>query len=305
MNTINLVNPSEGNLNYKISPFPDGQQSITLEGDGRGNFSFLEDSEVTIKARLNTFRDLELIVCTTQALREARVSKIHLYSPYFIGGRSDRKFVNGTSNYIKTVISPIINLQNYSSVTVLDPHSDVLEACINNFKKQDNIKLVEFALPKIDNTNEAREKTVIISPDAGALKKIYNVAEHFDITNVLIAAKHRDIKTGKITHTEVPDLDKYRTDSNFVIIDDICDGGRTFTEVAKVIKSHVWPRDEYFRGKIFLIVTHGIFSAGLEPLGDFFDGIYTTNSFRDVVNDAEDTDKEIEAKQKVKQLNVF
>ena len=160
-------------------------------------------------------------------------------------------------------------------------------------------------MTKIDNTNNAREKIVIISPDAGALKKIYNVAEHFDIQKVLIAAKHRDIKSGQITHTEVPGLDSYRTDSNFVIIDDICDGGRTFTEVAKVIKSHVWPRDEYFRGKIFLIVTHGIFSAGLEPLGDFFDGIYTTNSFRDVVNDSEDTDKEIEAKQKVKQLNVF
>jgi ribose-phosphate pyrophosphokinase len=305
MNILDLTNQEESQLKYKLSKFPDGQQSITLEGDLRGNFSFLENKEVTLQSRLNTFMDLELIICATQALKESGIDMIHLYIPYCIGGRSDRKFMPGTSNYIKTVIAPVLNLQGYSSVKVLDPHSDVLEACINNFRKDDNIKLVGFALPKIDNTNEAREKTVIVSPDAGALKKIYNVAEHFEITKVLVAAKHRDIKSGKITHTEVPDLDKYRPDSNFVIIDDICDGGRTFTEISKVIKAHVWPRDEYFRGKIFLIVTHGIFSAGLSALDDYFDGIYTTNSYKDVSDDPDDTDNERKAKQKVKQLNIF
>ena len=300
---LNLANQDdESSLKYKISKFPDGQQSITLSGDLRGNFSFLAE-EVTIKSRLSTFTDLEVIICATQALREAGVGKINLYIPYCIGGRSDRKFMEGTSNYIKTVIAPVLNLQNYSSVTVLDPHSDVLEACINNFKKVDNIKLVKFALPQIDNTNEAREKTVIISPDAGALKKIYNVAEAFEINKIVIAAKHRDVKTGNITHTEVPDLNKYRTDSNFVIIDDICDGGRTFIEIAKVIKTHVWPHDEYFKGKIYLIVTHGIFSAGYAQLGEYFDGIYTTNSIKNIAETEYHALENIPTK--VKQLNVF
>ena len=292
---LNLANEDdESSLEYRISKFPDGQQSITLSGVAE---------EVTIKSRLSTFTDLEVIICATQALREAGAGKINLYIPYCIGGRSDRKFIEGTSNYIKTVIAPILNLQNYSSVTVLDPHSDVLEACINNFKKEDNIKLVRFALPQIDNTNEAREKTVIISPDAGALKKIYNVAEKFEISKIIIAAKHRDVKTVNITHTEVPDLNKYRTDSNFVIIDDICDGGRTFIEIAKVIKTHVWPHDEYFKGKIYLIVTHGIFSAGYAQLGEYFDGIYTTNSIKNI---AETEYHALEnSPTKVKQLNVF
>ena len=300
---LNLANQDdESSLKYKISKFPDGQQSITLSGDLRGNFSFLAE-EVTIKSRLSTFTDLEVIICATQALREAGVVKINLYIPYCIGGRSDRKFREGTSNYIKTVIAPVLNLQNYASVTVLDPHSDVLEACINNFKKEDNIKLVKFALPQIDNTNEAREKTVIISPDAGALKKIYNVAEEFEISKIVIAAKHRDVKTGNITHTEVPDLNKYRTDSNFVIIDDICDGGRTFIEIAKVIKAHVWPHDEYFKGKIYLIVTHGIFSAGYAQLGEYFDWIYTTNSIKNIAETEYHSLENIPTK--VRQLNVF
>lgn len=298
MRTLNLANESDVlSIRYKISKFPDGQQSIQIQD------SFLEDSEVTIKTRLSTFRDLEIIICATQALRELGVSKINLYAPYFIGGRSDRKFMEGTSNYIKSVIAPIINLQGYSRVTILDPHSDVLEACINNFAKKDNLDLVKFALTKIDNTNDAREKMVIISPDAGALKKIYNVAEHFDIQKVLIAAKHRDIKSGKITHTEVPGLDSYRTDSNFVIIDDICDGGRTFTEIAKVIQSHVWPRDEYFKGKIYLVVTHGIFSAGLLELSKYFQNIFCTNSYSNV-NAEEHSDYTV-SKEFVQQQDIF
>jgi ribose-phosphate pyrophosphokinase len=305
---LNLVNPNDTlSFKYEISKFPDGQQSLRLIENGYNSFQSLRDSDsahgIRIYSRLNTFSDLEIIICATQALKEAGVKNISLYIPYCIGARSDRKFMEGGMNYVKHVIAPIINLQGYSKVTILDPHSDVLEACINNFEKKDNLDLVKFALTKIDNTNEAREKMVIISPDAGALKKIYNVAEHFDINKVLIAAKHRDIKTGRITHTEVPGLDSYRTDSNFVIIDDICDGGRTFTEIAKVIQSHVWPHDEYFRGKIYLVVTHGIFSAGYAQLGEYFEAIYTTNSVKDV---AETEYHALEnTPTKVKQQNVF
>ncbi len=274
---LNLANKEKSEIEYEISKFPDGQQSVTIKSPFFGG-----KDPVWIVSRMNSFKDLELIICANVALKEIGVKEIHLFVPYFLGARSDRKFVEGGSNYLKDVICPIINMQNFESVTVLDPHSDVLEACIRNFKKVTNLEFVRKALTKIDNTNSAREKLVVVSPDAGAMKKIYQVAETFSIDNIIIAAKHRDIKSGKITHTEVPDLNKYSTDSNFVIIDDICDGGRTFTEISKVIKSHVWPMDEYFRGKIYLIITHGIFSAGLLDLSRSFDNIFTTNSVRNL-----------------------
>jgi ribose-phosphate pyrophosphokinase len=271
MKQLNLVYPGFSDIKYQISKFPDGQQSITLIDAKQAN-----PESVTIKSHLSSFKDVEIIVCANRALKNLGVKEIHLYVPYFIGARSDRKFVEGGTNYIKDVIAPIINHQKFESVTVIDPHSDVLEACIDNFTKIDNISLVNFALSQIE-----KENLVIISPDAGALKKIYNVAEHFQIEQVLIAAKHRDIKSGKITHTEVPNLSNYHPKSNFVIIDDICDGGRTFTEIAKVIEAHVWPRDEYFSGKIYLVVTHGIFSAGLYDLSKHFTKIFCTNSYAD------------------------
>lgn len=271
-------------LRYKISKFPDGQQSIKLE------FIHLED-EVKIISRLNDFKDLEVILCATAALKNIGVKTIHLYTPYFLGARSDRQFEEGSINYLKDVITPIINSQNYETVTIVDAHSDVLEACIHNYRKIDNIGLVKFALTDIDNTNGAREKLILVSPDAGALKKMYHVSEHFGIDKMVIANKHRDIKTGKITHTEVPGLTQEPGSKNFVIIDDICDGGRTFLEIAKTIRKE--REDSVFNDKIYLVVTHGIFSAGFLELRNWIDGIYCTNSVKDVDNEL------------VKQLNIF
>ena len=140
LNLTKISNP--GGLGYRISRFPDGQQSVTLTDENLSFSEIRDGNDVEIRSRLNSFEDLELIICATQALKELGVSNISLNIPYCIGGRSDRKFQKGGFNYIKTVIAPIINMQGYKAVWVLDPHSDVLEACINNFRKKSNTDLI-------------------------------------------------------------------------------------------------------------------------------------------------------------------
>lgn len=300
MYILNLTDNEKSDIKFQISKFPDGQQSVTIT-DCRAPFvdiSQISKHPVKIKSRLNSFKDLEIIVCATQALRDLGTKEIHLYSPYFVGARSDRKFSQGSTNYLKNVICPIINSQNFESVNVLDPHSDVLEACLNNYIKEDNHRLVKFALPLIDNRDGAQKRVVLVSPDAGAYKKIFDVAQKFGIENVVTAMKHRDIETGKITHTEIPNIDQYGEDHKFVIVDDICDGGRTFIELAKEIRKHNAISD------IYLIVTHGIFSAGLKPLNEAFTGIFCTNSYSDM-NDPEFSLRNDNELHRLKQLNVF
>ena len=280
MSILNLAYSDNSEINYKVSKFPDGQQSITITSG-----IYNENLPVLIKSRLNSFMDLELIICATQCLKEMGVKNISLYIPYCIGGRSDRKFVDGGINYIKTVIAPILNSQNYKEVIILDSHSDILEACINNFKKNTNVDLVRFALSLIDNKDGAQGRTAFISPDAGALKKIYDLAKIFKAENVTTASKVRDVLTGNIVRTELPTMNLDGIEQ-FVIIDDICDGGRTFIELAKVIKQET-------NKPIYLIVSHGIFSAGIGELNIYFSGIFCTNSVKDI-NETN-----------IKQLNVF
>jgi ribose-phosphate pyrophosphokinase len=289
---LNLVNAENSDIKYKVSKYPDGQQSITID---LPDTDFHEKITVSITSRLNSFRDLEVIIAANQALREfSYVENVKLNVPYFLGARSDRKFNVGTSNYLKTVICPIINSQNFSRVTVLDPHSDVLEACLNNYHKHDNHRLVKDALSKIDNRDGAQDRICLVSPDAGAYKKIFDVAKKFGIENIITANKVRDMKTetGKILRTEIPTLDQH-ADLKYVIIDDICDGGRTFIELAKAIKG------SRPTAKVYLVVTHGIFSAGFAELNQYFEGIYTTNSYRDIA------DNEYEVKTNTTAFNIF
>jgi len=288
MKNLDLTNLENSDIKYKISKFPDGQQAITIDLE---NTAFETGEQVvTIKSRLNSFLDLELIICANQALIELgtkhhslKLKEIALYIPWLLGSRSDRKFLPGQSNYLKTVICPIINSQNFSRVTVLDPHSDVSEACLNNFTKISNVKFVKDVINTLDS------KITLISPDAGALKKIYDVSKAIECNDIIVANKLRDMASGKIIRTEVPGIDNEISftgetkSKTFVICDDICDGGRTFIEIAKAIRDI--RVKEIFNDKIYLVVTHGIFSAGFDELSKWFDGIYTTNSVKDIDNE--------------------
>lgn len=166
MKTLNLVDLEKSDIKYKINPYPDGQQNITIESNNLdvvisthvipmkgvlGVQEVIHKTPIQIKSRLNSFQDLELIICTVKSLRNLGVKEIHLYTPYFLGSRSDRQFEEGSCNYLKDVICPIINSLNFETVTCIDPHSYSLECCIKNFRSIDNSQLVKFALNEIYN----------------------------------------------------------------------------------------------------------------------------------------------------------
>jgi ribose-phosphate pyrophosphokinase len=301
MKELNLVYPEKSDIKYKISKFPDGQQNIVLDTRQvpiRSRYSLDSNSPefvlpITIKSRLNNFQDLELIICATQSLRNLGVKEIHLYTPYFLGSRSDRQFEEGGNNYLKQVICPIINSLNFKSVTVLDPHSDVLEACLNDFRKEDNSKLIKWSITQMYGTAESK---ILISPDSGALKKIYKLTEQIGYKReVICCSKSRDTN-GKLSKIQVPLEQRIIQDKDLVIIDDIGDGCRTFINIAKEIRTK-------FNNKLYLVITHGIFSQGLLELSKYFKNIYCTNSVKDI--DCESYSNYTVKKDFIKQLNVF
>lgn len=327
MKTLNLVNPEKSEIKHKISRFPDGQQNLMIENtpDEEGNklpgyYYWAGKSRVyslvsvTIKSRLNNWLDLELIVCAVASLRELGVEEIHLYTPYIVGGRSDRKFEDGGNNYLKDVICPVINSLNFKTVTCLDPHSDILEACIKGFRKESNLKLVAEAIGtwcKLDDEGFAKiNDFILVSPDAGASKKIFKVAEQIGYKgDIITCSKERDTD-GKLTKTKVPSLYEEQIpkpyDKDLIIIDDICDGGATFLDIAKKLKE-----DENSKFcKLYLVVTHGIFSKGFIELSKYFDGVYCTNSYSDLPKWQDANGKIITCNHEklsnfINQLNVF
>lgn len=317
MKTLNLANPEKTDIKFKISKFPDGQQDVTILDipmteeewfDNTDINSALYDSfsvvtPVQIKSRFNSFKDLELIICATICLKRLGISQIHLYIPYIVGARSDREFIVGGTSYLRDVIAPILNYQKYESITCIDPHSDVAAACINNLKIIDNTETVIQAINSFYDVTKGwseskpLDNVIFISPDAGAQKKIYKVADKIGYTGeVITCSKSRDVD-GKLTKLVIPVSTIVHKD--YIIIDDICDGGATFLNIAKTLKPRL-----HESNRIFLIVTHGIFSKGLKELNQYFDGIYCTNSYIDMKDNEFSlvNDKHLH---KLKQLNVF
>ncbi len=82
------------------------------------------------------------------------------------------------------------------------------------------------------------------------------------------AEKTRDPDTGQLGEPTVQT--EHIGHRDFLIVDDLCDGGRTFVNLARRLR----PMTD---GKIHLYVTHGIFSAGFIELRETIDHIYVAN----------------------------
>jgi ribose-phosphate pyrophosphokinase len=266
---LNLSNPPASIIKAKIGKYPDGQQYVIIDPQ----FTVGENG-ITIYSRFNSFLDLELIVTATKALQNLDVKKINLYVPYILGARSDRKFEYGGTSYLVQIIAPILNSLGLTKVYCLDVHNQaVAEACINNLVCYDNSEFIKRVLGDIQSKN-----LVIVTPDDGASKKIYPLCKKLGLeVPVVVCAKHRDIKTGKIEGVDIPHGTHFKNEE-VMLIDDICDGGRTFIEIAKKLKTWGEP------AKMYLAVTHGIFSAGFDELHQYFDQIFSTNSVKDHPN---------------------
>ncbi len=259
------------NLDPKFAPFQNQEeikfQSFTFSGGEphiKINPDFDRNQKITITHRLNSFNDLGLLCITVDALRRMDVKIIDLFIPYFPAARQDRVMIPGEPLSVK-VYADIINAMQLNKVFVFDAHSEVTPALLNNSTVIPNYTFIKEVLENIGNNVK------LISPDGGALKKIYKVSEFLGGVEVVECSKSRDVKTGKLSGFQVYEDDLEGMDC--LIVDDICDGGGTFVGLAEELKNKN-------AGKLYLAVSHGIFNKGFEVL-DCFDKIFTTNSVKD------------------------
>ena len=238
--------------------FSGGEPHIKIKSD------LSQEKEVMITHRIQSFNDMGLLLITVNALRNTGITRINLLLPYFPAARQDRLMTNGEALSVK-VYSDLINGLNLNSITIFDPHSEVTPALLNHCKVLNNFKFIEQV------TETLSTNLLLISPDGGALKKIYKLAAHLQKYDVVECSKSRDIKTGQLSGFKVYANDLLGKDC--LIVDDICDGGGTFLGLAKALKAKN-------AGRLYLAVSHGIFSKGLDKLSEYFEIIFTTDSFR-------------------------
>jgi len=224
----------------------------------------IDTDKVFITHRINSFNDLGILLVAVDALRRLGIKKMELLLPYFPAARQDRVMVNGEPLTVK-VYADIINNMQLDKVTIIDPHSEVTSALLNDCNIINNHEFISKV------TQQLPKKLLLVAPDAGAVKKIHKLARHLKDYEVLECAKSRDLKTGALSGFKVP-IDDLKQNA-CLIVDDICDGGGTFLGLAKELKN-------CNAGDLYLAVSHGIFSKGLKTLQDNFKTIFTTDSIK-------------------------
>lgn len=188
-----------------------------------------------------------------------------LHLPYLPHGRADRVFEKGNPaplNLFLTTIEPY-----FDEIFLTDPHSDFyrnFEEWVDFTVKAQHQCFIEVV------GNKIKSGDVLIAPDKGSLNKIYKLQQALDYrtvaTFVVEAGKRRDIETGRVIETTLPDMDL--KGKSVWIVDDICDGAGSFIPLAKKLK-------EVGAREVNLYVTHGIFSKGLDILKEYIDNIHT------------------------------
>lgn len=193
-----------------------------------------------------------------------------LSTPYT---RYDRvMFPNGTDAFGAKVFAEMVKATGYDFVNFFDCHSDVMlkEVKANGFSQEMCLDAT------IKNINEYN----LIAPDKGAVVKNPNA--------VIICDKVRDVETGRITGLKIISNTLNDCKSKFLVVDDICEGGRTFIEFAKLFH-----REVNLNADLELYVTHGIFSNNaIEKLFHHYTKIHVyimKKSLYDSLNDLDKT----------------
>lgn len=252
---IDLTTPNDEM--WRKFRFPDGQPHLEMVDPGA-----LVGAGATINCRITNSQELiEVLMAADIYHRNHPGRELQLNIAYLMAARMDRPMPYDGIKYhpfTLKVVADVLATGNFTSVSIFDPHSDVAPALLN----------AEAILPYGQVEIASALADIIVAPDAGASKRVALLAEMADKPWTQ-AFKHRDMSTGHLSGCVLAEPAAV-DGKHCIIVDDICDGGRTFVTLAAKLR-------EAGATTVDLYVSHGIFSGGYHLGG--IDKIYTTNSY--------------------------
>jgi len=271
---LTITNENGKRVSFKMFTFPGGERHVQIK-------NFEKSDLYKVRAALNSSDEIMDLLLACDALQELSGGcRIALLIPYMPYARQDRVCAPGQPFSMRVMADILHTIRNVVSITTYDIHSDAGCDLVN----ANNIPACDLIMASHEISSLIREKdTVIVCPDAGAVKRVDELADLFGkARDVVYCQKVRDPETGFISEITVG-AETLEGKTAF-IADDICDGGRTFTMIARALR-------ELSVERVVLYVTHGIFSKGIEAvLRDtetdqlLIDKIFTTDTITNHVH---------------------
>ena len=275
-----MIKVSDTKINVKH--FPDRTQCLmdcdvsnwkTTYGDYIITWNYESDEELIT---------LYYVVCHLRKTWPA--APVCLFMPYIPNARMDRT-KNPSEVFTLKYFASIINSLHFDGVYVLDPHSDVSVALLDNVHVISPDDYIASTIQVIMDMNhiESDNDIMIYFPDAGAYKR-YKDMDVLSAYEKIYGQKVRDWKSGTIMGLDIVDKDGKVMESSLegktiLMIDDIISYGGTMFYSTNKLK-------EFHPTKIYAYATHvepgslwdtdkGTFK---KCLGAGVEKLYTTNS---------------------------
>ena len=257
-------------VNYGLEPniqfitHSAGETHINLNPDIK---VFDKYPKVLVQAHINNSQTLMETLNLVDALNN-RLIYPTLFIPYCPYSRADRVVGYGGGDSFGLDLFSSLFYGRILDLITIDMHSlKGLEILGKRYKVKNYIPYDKFVINLIKKYNI--KDFCLVSPDAGARDKVDYVAKKLNVPHLMLEKVRDQSQKGKIIAYK--HVNEYPGSESAIILDDICDGGGTFIYAASCI-----PRPT----RLFLGISHGIFSKGLDPLlSAGFEGIITTDSF--------------------------
>jgi len=133
-----------------------------------------ENPPETILLRPRDIHDLMTALFWVDSLVFRGEETPSLILPYVYGSRQDRLISVGNGDQLFTLksVAEMINYRGFPSVTILDPHSDVIPALLENCNVISQLDLISI----YKNEIQSSPWQAVVAPDAGASKKASQIA---------------------------------------------------------------------------------------------------------------------------------
>lgn len=215
--------------------------------------------------RINSYEDLWHLNQIVDAQNNLGIRPT-ITIPNLIDAQADRRFNKNESSGLKLVCKFLNQMK--ANFRIFHPHNqEVVESLLDNVEIIDNSEFIKNIIHenKLDNIT-------LFSSDAGGFKPLIKLCDKISWKGETFSAsksrKYEDGKSKLIQEINKTDFEG----KDILIIDDICVYGGTFKGLSKMLR-------ERNCGKLYLAVSHmTVKELGQDPVTDYFDKVFTTNS---------------------------
>lgn len=265
-----IVEPSEYSdgatkINFPVEYSTEGEPIIYVEARIKDSIGLVSLPSIT-----NRLRDEY-----NKAFGNSDVH-IQLLLTYVPHARQDR-YTGDNAFTFKYSALPLIVASNVDVVVVEDPHSNVCVDLLRAEGVQVEVLSQRSAMASSGILSELslERYQYVIAPDAGSVDRAKDMARALNIpeTNVICLTKHRDPDSGHISFEPYDSSMAYIKPEKVIMFDDIGDGCWTHILAAEALKAGGTKH-------VTLVLTHGIFSKGIDHLHPAIDQLIVVNDWR-------------------------